>query len=68
MPEEKMTKRKYKTQIIAREYFNGDVIITDPCYIIRQSFKEDWFKSDYGKNVSTLGFSYHLSTATLDGD
>lgn len=33
--------------------FKGDIIITDPCYII----KKDWRKCDYGDNMAALLYS-----------
>lgn len=34
--------------------FKGDIIITDPCYIIKKD-SEDWRKCDYGDNMAALG-------------
>ena len=55
--------------------FKGDILITDPCYIIRDGndgFKEgitkdDWKHSEYGENLSNLGITDYL-TENSGGD
>ena len=47
--------------------FKGDIIITDPCYIIKKD-SEDWRKCDYGDNMEVLGFSNYISESTIYGD
>ena len=44
--------------------FKGDIIITDPCYII----KKDWRKCDYGDNMAALGLTNYISESTRYGD
>lgn len=45
---------------------NKDIIITDPCYIIRDN--NDWDKCDYGDNMEALGLIHFLVSSTLYGD
>ena len=45
--------------------FNGTIIITDPCYIIKD---EDWDRCDYGDNVKCLGFENCICEDTIYGD
>lgn len=47
--------------------FKGDIIITDPCYIIKKD-SEDWRKCDYGDNMAALGLTNYISESTLYGD
>ena len=56
------------SKCVATEYFDGDIIITDPCYLIRDDRRDDWQLSDYGEDMSILGFSTYLSQWTLIGD
>ncbi|MFL1672618.1 hypothetical protein [Paenibacillus dendritiformis] len=51
--------------------FIGDIIITDPCYIIRTEHrgrKPDWAACEYGKSMEALGITNYLSSDTLYGD
>lgn len=49
--------------------FKGDVIITDPCYIMKDNSEpDDWYKSDFGKNLNILGFTKFLTSRTIYGD
>jgi hypothetical protein len=49
--------------------FEGDIIITDPCYIIPESKDDDWDKSDYGNDFTDiLGTNNYLSKDTGVGD
>ena len=50
--------------------FDGDILITDPCYFIRQDEVEvnDWEWSDYGYDLYELGFSIYLVQDNLFGD
>lgn len=50
--------------------FKGDIIITDPCYVLRsgESHNDDWNKCDYGENMEALGFSTYFTRDTLYGD
>ena len=52
--------------VIDREYFDGDIIITDPCYIIPQNRKQDWHLSEYGRNLEDIGIYHYLSENTWD--
>lgn len=45
--------------------FKGDIIITDPCYFIKD---EDWENSDYGQELDKLGFKNYFCEDTLYGD
>ena len=47
--------------------FKGTIIITDPCYIIKDN-TDDWDKCDYGENLEALGFTNYISESTLYGD
>lgn len=50
--------------------FDGDIIITDPCYIIRTKslHEDDWAYCDYGKNMETLGIKNYITRSTIYGD
>lgn len=52
--------------------FKGDIIITDPCYIIRegnkQISKDDWELCSYGDDMEKLGIKNYISRDTLYGD
>ena len=48
--------------------FKGDIIITDPCYIIKKSTPEDWDKCDFGDNMEVLGINHYISESTIYGD
>lgn len=45
--------------------FNGDIIITDPCYICKDG---DWRKCGYGDDMSQLGINNYICRDTLYGD
>ena len=45
--------------------FKGDIIITDPCYFIKD---EDWENSDYGQELDKLGFENYFCENILCGD
>lgn len=51
---------------------DGDIIITDPCYIIRKLGNEitddDWAACGYGGNMENLGISRYLTRDTIYGD
>lgn len=47
--------------------FKGDIIVTDPCYIIKKD-SEDWRKCDYGDNMAALGLTNYISESTRYGD
>ena len=44
----------------------GDIIITDPCYIVQND--EDWDKCRYGEDMSDLGIKHYIVRDTLYGD
>lgn len=46
--------------------FKGDIIITDPCYIIKDN-SDDWNKCGWGENMGILGFTTYISEYTLCG-
>lgn len=52
-------------------YFKGDVIITDPCYIIRKEnelTEDDWEACGYGDYMEDLGIKNYLCRDTIYGD
>lgn len=54
--------------------FDGDIIITDPCYITKDRdawYKEhpdDWEVCSYGCKMSKLGIKHALTNGTIYGD
>lgn len=55
--------------------FDGDIIITDPCYIMRSKhhgtipmYENDWIESEYGFNMEKLGINNYMTRDTLYGD
>ena len=55
--------------------FKGDIIITDPCYIIRAEHNgtkpitlDDWKACDYGDNMEVLGIKNYIYRGTIYGD
>lgn len=55
--------------------FDGDIIITDPCYIIRAEHhgttpitKDDWDSCGYGVNMEVLGINHYMTRDTIYGD
>ena len=55
-----MPKRNHGAQIIAEKYFNGDIIITDPCYIIADDLRDDWYKCSCVEDMFALCFRHYL--------
>ena len=47
--------------------FKGDIIITDPCYIIKDN-TDDWSKCNYGEDMENLGIKNYLCRDTIYGD
>lgn len=47
-------------------HFKGTLIITDPCYLMKNN--EDWDKCDMGDNMAALGLSNILVKPTIYGD
>ena len=56
--------------------FDGTIIITDPCYVMRAEHhgtkpitENDWKSCEYGENMEALGFSKnYLTRDTIYGD
>lgn len=59
--------------------FVGDIIITDPCYIMREDKKfkydpnkddrdDDWARCGYGSHMEVLGIKNYLTESTIYGD
>ena len=55
--------------------FKGDIIITDPCYIMRAEHhgtkpitKDDWDACNCGSNMEVLGIKTYFTESTLYGD
>lgn len=46
--------------------FDGDIIITDPCYIMRED--DDWATCSYGEDMEALGIVHYMTRDTLYGD
>lgn len=47
--------------------FKGDIIITDPCYIIKDH-SDDWSKCNFGDDMEELGIKNYLCRDTIYGD
>ena len=47
-------------------YFEGDIIITDPCYIMKDN--KDWDKCDCGDHLELLGIEHFMTRDTIYGD
>ena len=52
------------------KFENKDIIITDPCYILRhdEAHKNDWNISEYGSKLEYLGIKNYLTHHTIYGD
>ena len=51
--------------------FDGDIIITDPCYIIRNEneiTENDWHYCECGEYMERLGIKNYLTHDTIFGD
>lgn len=49
--------------------FDGDIIITDPCYVIKDdNHNDDWEKCEYGDNMEALGITHYMTRDTIYGD
>lgn len=59
-------KQYYKNK--TKKHFKGDIIITDPCYVIKDSNNTDWELSGYGENMECLGITEYVSSDTIVGD
>lgn len=52
-------------------FFKGDIIITDPCYIItrdKDQHRKDWELCEYGDAMEKLGIKTYFTENTLYGD
>ena len=58
----KMEQWTFETE---RTFFKGDIIITDPCYICPDDY---WDKSEYGRNLTDVGFTTAIGRDTVYGD
>lgn len=47
--------------------FKGTIIITDPCYIVKDN-SEDWRKCSYGHYMENLGITNYICESTIYGD
>lgn len=47
--------------------FKGDIIVTDPCYIIKDN-SDYWDKCGWGENMGALGLTNYISESTRYGD
>lgn len=45
--------------------FDGDVLITDPCYIMKGN---DWQETNYGSNLEAVGIKTYVTNDTIYGD
>ena len=48
--------------------FKGDIIITDPCYIIKDDKDDDWDKCCCGDAMEELGIKHYMCRDTIYGD
>ncbi len=53
-------------RVVALRNFDGDIIITDPCYIMGDD--DGWEKSNHGDNMEAIGIHNHITHDTLYGD
>ena len=50
-------------------HFSGDIIITDPCYLMnKKSDRDDWEFCNCGYELNKLGFTKYLQRDTIIGD
>lgn len=48
--------------------FKGDIVITDPCYIIEDDNDSDWEKCMHGERMENLGIKHYLCRDTICGN
>ena len=49
--------------------FDGDIIITDPCYVMRsESGRKDWYECECGYKMESLGIRHYMTRDTIYGD
>jgi len=68
---EKLFQLKYSFQQFSDSdlvEFDGDIIITDPCYVMRDDAEDDWEKCSCGENMDELGIHHFMSRSTIIGD
>ena len=46
--------------------FEGDIIITDPCYIMKSD--NDWHESEFGEDLAAIGIGTHLTCDSIECD
>ena len=70
--EKDMTKKKKEWEKNQRVHMKGDIIITDPCYVIKDELWSDFLEKAFWKDPSTsfkwLGFKEGIIADTLYGD
>ena len=45
-------------------YFKGDIVITDPMYIVKS--EEDWHRCEYGENLEALNIFTYITSGNGD--
>ena len=63
-----MPERNHGTVTIGESRFNGDIVITDPCYLIPDDRPADWEACAHGDEMEALGIAHYLCRVTLYGD
>lgn len=62
----------WHTKRLKSAKFDGDVVITDPCYIshgLEEIQRDnDWDKCKYGDNMEALGIHNYITNSTIYGD
>jgi len=58
---------RFNERVIKSMEFVGDILITDPCYIIKED-SDDWARCDYGENLKVLGIEHFITNDTYYGD
>ena len=48
--------------------FDGDIVITDPCYVMRRDRNGDWERCCHGDDMEVFGFRHYLTEFTIYGD
>lgn len=59
------------TDTVISKTFKGDILITDPCYICKESnesTQDDWETCDYGSQFEVFGIHTYMTHSTLYGD
>lgn len=72
---DRYVERTYEAKHISRyldskpKEFDGDIIITDPCYVMNdESKRDDWAECGCGEEMGNLGFTTYMTRDTLCGD